>query len=209
MTDAMPDTPGHTACRVDAIRRDLDNLLRFAERIEQNLRSEAGEAGAAPGAAGTEGVWSLQENLPWLYRGSALLTLLGFFEHNLNALCDSLRRECGVADRVTDLPGKGLRRARRYITRHAGLPFPAGTGSWRSLLKYSDIRNLVAHRDSLVKDDDPELLRFIDADPCLSLDASGRVRLHEGALAEVIDHQRRFFEALSECLAAGHKSGIG
>jgi hypothetical protein len=179
MADIMPDVPSQTASRIDAIRRDLDSLVRFAERIELSVRDESREPGGTEEAPPDgEAIW----------------------KHNLNALCDSLRREYGIPTRVTDLPGKGLRRAKLYITRHAGLPFPADTEAWRCLLKYSDIRNLVAHRDSLLKDDDPELIRFIEGNPRLSIDASQRVRLHEGALAEVIDYLHRFFRDLADCL---------
>jgi|GEM_PF-6595556 len=195
----MSDIPGRIDEQIHAIRQDLDGLVRFVERIEKDLRREAGRA-AGTQAAGGEGIWSLQASLPGLYRGSVLLTLFGFFEHNLNALCNSLRREYGTDSRITDLPGRGLRRAKLYITKHIGLPFPADTDAWHCLLKFSDIRNLVAHRDSLIKDDDPELRRFIEADPNLNIDASGRIRLEAGALEEVIVHLRRFFEALSECL---------
>lgn len=204
----MPRIPDRTGDQLDAIQRDLDGLLRFVERIEKDLQREARNTDAGEAADG-EGVWSLRANLPWLYRGSVLLTLFGFFEHNLNALCDSLRREYGTAAGVADLPGRGLRRARLYMTRHVGLPFPAGTEAWRCLLKYSDIRNLVAHRDSLVKNNDPELLRFIEANPDLDIDASGRVRLRAGALEDVIIHLQRFFGALSKCLKDGDQvSGI-
>jgi len=186
-----------SAARIEAIRQDLDSLYHFARRMERNLQHEILEL-KQPAADG--GIWTLGDRLPYLYRGSALLTILGLFEHNLNAVCESLRKEHGVTTAITDLPGRGLRRCKLYITRHIGLPFPSDSPSWGLVLKYADIRNLIAHRDSLVKDDDPELIRFIEADPHLSIDETRRVSLHEGALIELLDHLHRFSQALSETI---------
>jgi hypothetical protein len=200
VTEPIPES----AARIEAIRRDLDSLYQFARRMEHNLQHEIRELKQPPAdrdrPAADDGVWKLSDRLPYLYRGSALLTILGFFEHNLNAVCESLRKEHGVTTGITDLPGRGLRRSKLYITKHIGLPFPSDSESWGLVLKYADIRNLIAHRDSLVKDDDPELIRFIEADPHLSIDETRRVRLHEGALIELLDHLHRFFQALSESI---------
>ncbi len=174
---------------------DLDNLRRFADGIENSLRAEVRQTQQQP-SVDDDSLWRLTEVLPWLYRGAALLTILGFLEHNLNAVCETLRREHGCETAITDLPGKGLRRARHYLRKHIGIDFPSQSRAWKQLLKYADIRNLIAHRDGLIKDDDPELLRFIDTEPRLSVD-SGRVRLHEGALAELIGHVQGFFEELA------------
>ena len=173
---------------------DLDNLRRFADGIENSLRFEVRQT-QQPSAA-DEGLWRLTETLPWLYRGAALLTILGFLEHNLNAVCETLRREHDCETAITDLPGKGLRRSKHYLRKHIGIDFPAHSRAWNRLLKYADIRNLIAHRDGLIKDDDPELLRFIDTEPRLTVDA-GRVRLHEGAPGELIGHVQEFFEQLA------------
>jgi hypothetical protein len=195
------DRASESRRQLQTIRADLENLRRFAEGIERNLRSEAGETAGAVDS--DDGVWQLHQVLPWLYRGSALLTVLGFLEHNLNAVCETLRRERGIQTPITDLPGKGLRRARLYLQKHLGIDFPVHGEAWNTLLKYSDIRNLIAHRDGLVKDDDPELLRFIDADPSLSLDAGGRVRLEQGVLPALIDQIGYFFEELAQKIEAG------
>ena len=53
-----------------------------------------------------------------------------------------------------------------------------------------------------MKDDDPELIRFIENNPNLSIDDTHRVQLHEGFLTEVIDNLHRFFQVLSERIAA-------
>lgn len=200
----MTEPVAESAARIEAICQDLDSLYHFAQRMERNLQHEIQElkkpAVNQDRLTSNGGVWKLSDRLPYLYRGSALLTILGFFEHNLNAVCESLRKERGVTTGITDLPGRGLRRSKLYITKHIGLSFPSNSESWGLVLKYADVRNLIAHRDSLVKDDDPELIRFIEADPHLSIDETRRVRLHEGALVELLDHLHRFFQALSESI---------
>lgn len=199
MTD---DTP-KSAAQIGNMRADLDNLVHFVNRIEHDLRDTMRDLGRAPatqpGQTPAEaGIWKPGDRLPYLYRGSVLQTVLGFFEHNLNELCNCLRNEYGIEEKVTDLPGKGLRRSKLYMAKYVGVDFPADTEVWNNVLKYADIRNLIAHRDGLVKDDDPELIRFIENNPCLSIDDTHRVCLHEGFLTEVIDQLRRLFEILSE-----------
>jgi len=181
-----------------AIRTDLDKLRRFVDGMEENLRVARADAGQPNPAE--DDLWDLDQALPWLYRGSALLTILGFLEHNLNAVCETLGQENGCATRITDLPGKGLRRSRHYLRKHIGIDFPSGSKTWTYLLKVADIRNLIAHRDSLVKDDNPELVRFIETDPNLSIDAGGRVRLHAQALSEFIDRMDDFFMKLEQSI---------
>ena len=203
MTGATPAS----AVQIGTIRDDLDNMVHFVNRIERDLRDAMQELGQAPATPGDRPamdtrIWKLGERLPYLYRGSVLQTVLGFFEHNLNVLCEALRNEYGVTERVTDLPGKGLRRSKLYMAKYIGIDFPADTEYWACVLKYADIRNLIAHRDGLVKDDDPELIRFIENNPNLSIDDTHRVQLHEGFLTEVIDNLHRFFQVLSERIAA-------
>jgi hypothetical protein len=193
------NTRGSTS-QIQNMREDLDNMVHFVDRIEHDLHNAMQELGQAP--ARKPGTQQRGERLPYLYRASVLQTVLGFFEHNLNELCDALRDEYGTEERVTDLPGKGLRRSKLYMAKYIGVDFPADTEVWNRMLKYADIRNLIAHRDGLVKDDDPELIRFIENNSRLSVDETNRVQLHEGFLAEVIDCLHRFFEVLSERITA-------
>jgi hypothetical protein len=203
----MADGTPKSAVQIGSMCADLDNMAHFVNRIEHDLQDAMRDLGEAPAAqsdrsAAETGIWKPGERLPYLYRGSVLQTVLGFFEHNLNELCNCLRVERGIEERITDLPGKGLRRAKLYMAKYIGVDFPADTDAWKHVLKYADIRNLIAHRDGLVKDDDPELIRFIENNPCMSIDDTHRVCLHEGFLTEVIDQLHRFFEILSERIAA-------
>lgn len=196
----MPNNTRGSASQIQNMRENLDNMVHFVDRIEHDLRDAMQEPGLAP--VRKPGTWQPGERLPYLYRASVLQTVLGFFEHNLNELCDALRDEYGTEEKVTDLPGKGLRRSKLYMAKYIGVDFPADTDVWNRVLKYADIRNLIAHRDGLVKDDDPELIRFIKNNPRLSVDETNRVQLHEGFLEEVIDYLHRFFEELSKRITA-------
>ena len=201
----MNKNSSKSAYQIGAIRLDLDNMYHFANLIEKSLANEVVEVkefrskyGDSP-SLGNE-LWNLTEVLPYLYRGSAILTVLGFFEHNLNVVCESLRKEFNKEVKVTDLNGKGLRRSKLYISKEIGIKFPANSEAWQYLLKLSDIRNLIAHRDSLIKENDPDLIRFIKNTPYLSIDITNRVRLHEGALNNLIDYLHIFFKELSEAI---------
>lgn len=201
----MKENLPKSALQIGVIRNDLDNMYHFSNLIEKSLKQELDEVGKYINEHGespsiSDELWNLTEVLPYLFRGSALLSILGFYEHNLNAVCDSLKEEFNKDVRITDLNGKGLRRSKLYMSKEIGITFPANTEAWNYLLKLSDIRNLISHRDSLVKDDNPELLRFIENTPYLSVDFTNRVRLHEGALNSLLDYLDMFFKELSEAI---------
>lgn len=201
-------SPTHNSISVlqtGAIRANLDEMEEFANFLERSLENAVTEIEESidkhvTQSSADEELWNVTENFPYLFRASALISILGFFEHNLNVVCDALRKEFSKEVKITDLPGKGLKRSKQYISKIIGVNFPANSESWKILLKLSEIRNLIAHRDSHIKNDDPDLLRFINDNQYLSIDFTNRVRLHKGALNYLIDYMHSFFNELSEAI---------
>ncbi len=194
-----------SALQTGAIRANLDEMEEFANFLEKSLENAVTEVEESidkheTQSSADEELWNVTEIFPYLFRASALLSILGFFEHNLNVVCDALRKEFDKEVKITDLPGKGLKRSKQYISKVIGVNFPANSESWKILLKLSEIRNLIAHRDSQLKNNDPDLLRFINDNQYLSLDLTNRVRLHKGTLNYLIDYMHSFFNELSEAI---------
>jgi hypothetical protein len=147
-----------------------------------------------------EELWNVSEIFPHLHRSSILLSVFAFFEHNLNAVCDSLAQEHGKRLRVTDLSGRGLERAKTYISKEIGITFPSMSEPWQELSKLHSLRNVIAHRDGLLKPEDNPLKEYIEKSHYISVDLEGRVRLHEGILNHLLDHLELFFKELAAAI---------
>ena len=213
MGNKSPTQISISALQTGAIRANLNEMEEFANFLEKSLENAVTEVEESidkheTQASADEELWNVTENFPYLFRASALLSILGFFEHNLNVVCDALRKEFSKEVKITDLPGKGLKRSKQYISKVIGVNFPANSKSWKILLKLSEIRNLIAHRDSQIKNDDPDLLRFISENQYLSLDLTNKVRLHKGALNYLIDYMHSFFNELSVAISEFSKSNL-
>ena len=66
------------------------------------------------------------EYFPNLHRRSALLTVCGYFEHELDKLCMLYQSEKAYKLALQDLTGKGIDRAAKYLQK-AGRPFRPST----------------------------------------------------------------------------------
>ncbi len=202
-----------SAQQIEAIRVNLDQMEEYVNFLEKYLQNAVNQVESSIEEQGkqkllAEELWNAKEIYPCLFRASALLSILGFFEHNLNVVCETLRKEFGKETKVTDLPGKGLKRSKLYISKKIGVDFPANSESWNRLLKLSDVRNLIAHRDSQIKDNNPDLVRFIKENQYMSIDLTNRVRLHKGALNYLVNYLHEFFKELAEriCIFSDYKS---
>src|SRR5579859_3739221 len=203
----MTDVPNKSALRVGKIRLDMENLHHYANFTEKSLKAEMEEIEAFVQAHGRqpsidEEWWNVSEVFPHLHRSAVLLSVFAFFEHNLNAVCDSLAEEHGKRLRVTDLSGRGLARAKTYMSKEIGIPFPSTSGSWQELSQLHSLRNVIAHRDGLLKPEDKSLKEYIDKSNYISVDIEGRVRLHEGILTYLLDHLELFFKDLGAAICA-------
>ncbi len=185
----------------------MENLHHYANFTEKSLKVEMEEIEAFVQSHGRQSSideewWNVSEVFPHLHRSAILLSVFAFFEHNLNAVCDSLAEEHGKRLRVTDLSGRGLERAKTYMSKEIGIAFPSTSESWQELSQLHSLRNVIAHRDGLLKPEDKALKEYIAHSHYISVDLEGRVRLHEGILTYLLDHLELFFKDLGAAICA-------
>jgi hypothetical protein len=100
--------------------------------------------------------WSFEEvfefYFPSLQRRSALLTVCGFFEHELDKLCVLFQGERKLTLGPNDLRGQGLERSTDYLTKVIGLALDKKSLEWKAVTRVREIRNIIAHRDGRMKD---------------------------------------------------------
>lgn len=203
----MSDTTNISVLKVGFIRLDIENLYHYANFTEKSLKTEVEEINAFIKVHGTqpsvdEEWWNVSEVFPHLHRSAVLLSVFAFFEHNLNVVCDSLAQEHDKLLRVSDLHGRGLKRAKIYLSKEIGIIFPSESESWRELSLLQKLRNVVAHRDGLLKEDDKELKMYIEKSYYVSIDSTGHVRLKEGILTHLLQHLEWFFIDLGTAISA-------
>ncbi|BCE00281.1 hypothetical protein [Marinicellulosiphila megalodicopiae] len=87
----------------------------------------------------------LSTEFPQLQRRSYLVMLLALFEDFLNQLSDSIKEDENIVDNPFDIDGKGIDRAKKYISKFSKINFPSNSKEWQNIKKAQSIRNLIIH----------------------------------------------------------------
>jgi len=154
--------------------------------------------------------WDLEtifrEYFPSLQRRSALLTVWGYFEHELDKLCLLYRSEKNYKIALTDLNGQGIDRSTSYLEKVAGIDAHKNSQEWNCIKNIQKIRNAVAHRDArLLKSDDKALREIIRQEKALSLSAHDEIVLKAGFLAQVTSTYKDYFALIDGSIQANEK----
>lgn len=143
-----------------------------------------------------------EEYFPTLQRGSALITLCNFMEHELNKLCYLFANGEKIQIRVNDLQGKGIERAVNYLEKVVGLNIDKSGKVWAEVRAIQKIRNLVVHnggslkgRDGKTKEDE---MQYIAKSQYLSGDRE--VNFGDGYLAHVLEVFSEFFRSVDAAI---------
>ena len=122
------------------LRWSFADLRDFARASEELLESRHREARDADRFALS----------PFIVRGSILVMACGVLESFMSTFCDLLYQAQGFALSPGDLRGSGVERARTYIKKVAGLPFPGGL--WPNLLALFNVRHAIVHANGKLGD---------------------------------------------------------
>ncbi|MGY8869976.1 MAG: hypothetical protein ACKVJE_06000 [Pseudomonadales bacterium] len=87
----------------------------------------------------------LSTEYPQLQRKSYIIMLLALFEDFLNQLCYSLQVHENINEGLGDVQGKGIDRAKNYITKHTSVSFPSSGSEWQHIKDAQSIHNVVVH----------------------------------------------------------------
>ncbi|EHY9858311.1 hypothetical protein K5B43_001548 [Vibrio parahaemolyticus] len=156
----------------------------------------------------TSDTWDLEsvftEHYPNLHRRSAVLTIVGVFEHEFDKLCKKCFDEFKLEKRLEDTGGKGLERAIKYLADVLKVEMHKSTQTWQTMLKVVKLRNALIHQDGKVIDHAGNKIGAI-IDHCkaidsLTIDENNQLILHEGYLHVVIDTYRAYIELVNGSL---------
>lgn len=121
---------------------------------------------------------------PFIVRGSILVMACGVLESFVTAFCDLLYQAQGFALSPGDLRGSGIERARTYIKKIAGLPFPDDL--WLNLLALFNVRHAIVHANGRLRDTG-RIQSVRQYFPSIAIDANGEVWPEAEAIGTALD----------------------
>ena len=107
---------------------------------------------------------------PRLLRSALLGSTFSLFEHSLHALCADLGKRTATRLTVDDLRGSGIGRAKLFLERVAGVPFPNPDPLWEDIDHIRLLRNCIVHSTGHLRDRESALGRFVRQHPSLEMD---------------------------------------
>jgi hypothetical protein len=207
-------TPKHSV--LNWYRYDVSFSIELISTFVRGIEKQAAESihnyrtkRSADGHRGLdESSWDLEEifeqYFPSLQRRSALLTVWGFLEHELDKLCLLYQSEKSFGLAFSDLSGKGLDRSTAYLEKVAGLEGLTASREWNDVKTVQRIRNLITHNDGKLRDHQGKpkdgIIRDMKSVGFLSGD--DEIVVAEGSLSKVVDACNSYFKLIAKSVDA-------
>jgi hypothetical protein len=196
---------------VEGIEKQAENSTnRYREQkktyvVEENPKENYARVVEAHQGLDDE-TWDIEsifmEYFPSLQRRSALLTVYGYFEHELDKLCLLYQSEKLFRLNLSDLNGKGVERSINYLEKVAGIDASKKSKEWNHIKRIQKIRNVIAHQDGKLNDHQgnprKEVIDYINQMDSLSGDIE--VILHKGFLNHVVSTFNDYFRLLGKSI---------
>lgn len=134
-----------------------------------------------------------------IFYSSSLIFLYAMFEHDLNELCNKIKKIEGFSLSVYDLNGKGIKRARNYLTKVASIDFESSLDNeWHILNNFGKIRNALVHNEGRIKKDElnsiNQLVKKVNG---VDIDQNKVLISSNDLLLELIDKIKRFLNEIT------------
>jgi len=180
---------------------------KYRERLK-DLREEtrAGKRITQPSFVTEEDVINLDlqmlDHFTNILRKSFFVGLYTFLESRLMEICRSQKR-ADSSQPLSDIPGKGIYKAKTYLVKVLGINFPFDTNpEWKEIQDYyRRLRNCIVHNEGRLDEgmkskEDLEALRdYVARKQTLSLPGK-EIILHRDFCKEALDTIRKFFDSL-------------
>lgn len=193
-----------------------ESIARYDQKKETLVLDEVPEENYARMLEIHQGLdgetWDLKgifcEYFPSLQRRSALLTVCGYFEHELDKLCMLYQSEKSFKLALSDLSGKGIDRSTSYLEKVVDLDVHKTSKEWNHIKKIQKIRNVIVHQDGKLRDHqgNPIIAAIDYINQMDSLYGEDEVVIKNGFLAHVVGTYKQYFKLLSESISASQKA---
>ncbi len=193
-----------------------ESIIRYEKKKETLVFDEVPEENSARVVETYQGLnsetWKLKNifcvHFPSMQRRSALLTISGYFEHELNKLCKQYQSEKSFKLALSDISGKGISRSSKYLEKVAGLDVHKTSKEWNQIKKIQKIRNVIVHQDGKLHDHqgNPIMDAINYIKEINSLDGEYEVVIKKGFLEYVVGIYKQYFKLLDESISAKKKN---
>lgn len=153
----MPKNPfQHIAYFLNRLAR-LRNYVGFSEanwegKLASYQRSLSDDNLNLKSFGGRRDHWAdLADEFPQYFRKASFLMVFAMLEDDLTELCKVIAAEQKLTTTVSATPGRGIERAKAYLTKVAGFQFPARTPEWQKIKVFADLRNVLIHAAGYVE----------------------------------------------------------
>ena len=147
-------------CKFESDKKNIgkryeNELARLGEELDPRVQQEIGELyGEEYGMV--EEIFSRQ------FRYSILVTVYSILEKTLTDLCYKLRHIKKLTLELDELNGRGIERAKLYLSKVCLIDFPENLNEWNEIKKLNKIRNCIVHAEGDIHDaTNPEKLENI------------------------------------------------
>jgi hypothetical protein len=147
----MPKSPyQHIAYFLHRLHR-LKNYVRFSEanwedKLASYNQSLANDEVNVKSFGGRRDHWAdLADEFPQYHRKASFLMIFAMLEDDLTQFCKAIAAEQALKTTVFDSEGRGIERAKTYLTIIARFTFPANTRDWQTIKAFGDLRNVLIH----------------------------------------------------------------
>jgi hypothetical protein len=149
---------------------------------------------------------NITQEFPQYQRQSQVIMIVSLFEDYLNQLCLSFEVKNTLDVALTDIKGSGIDRAKTYLKKAVGIPFPSDGDSWKIIRDAQLIRNIVAHNASHLDEvRHATHLKVVKANDNLDTELFARLHLviEEGYLPSLVDAMEEHTAAFQKLAACG------
>ena len=181
-------------CHNDATL-SMELINSFVQGVEKQASESIAHYRAERYREGHQGLdrdtWHLdgifEQYFPSLLRRSALLTLWGYLEYELEKLCLLFQIEKGFKLAASDLSGRGIDRSTNYLEKVAGLDGLKNSAHFQHLKTLQRVRNLIAHGDGKLRDRNGKPREGVESLKTIAfLTGDDEIQLEEGFLSNVV-----------------------
>jgi hypothetical protein len=141
------------------------------------------------------------EAFPRLLRTGFLVSCYSFLEDELMSLCDYLKKRHRFSVARKDLRDKGVVSCQNYLKKVAQISFPDQSNSWKEILFFNDIRNVIVHSNGVVEKD--SVKASIERSQYVTVDRLNFVQLSLTFSEYVVVIIREFFDELFKAFGEG------
>lgn len=204
----MPkDTFQHLAYFLHRLRR-FRNFVEFSEtnweeKLASYNRSLADDKLNLKSFGGKRDHWAdLANEFPQYHRKASFLMIFAMLEDDLTEFCKAVAAKHNLTTTLSSVRGRGIERAKVYLTKTARFAFPASTPEWEKIKAFGDVRNVLIHAAGYL---DPSNAQHERVKKFSQTEASGlrlrhharsQITLEPNFLPSVVATLQKFYELL-------------